>query len=261
MCGLSAGSCAGSRRPAGFHGTSSTVTAWACCPARTRPLRRGGEPAAGLPPRGGGGMPCGYAVDDGAALHFVGARSPAWCRRGRTRGRIASRSSAGSRRDPPAIGYLGAPERRRAGPCGLTGARRAGRPDHPRDGRRRLHAGDEEPGARPLVRRSPGARAADLPAAHRRRRLRGPDPALPRELRRPLCEPSHVSLFRLGEDPMPLEERLLGQDAIYVGGGSMVNLLAIWRAQGLPRSCARRGGRGSCSPASAPARCAGSITA
>ena len=48
-----------------------------------------------------------------------------------------------------------------------------------------------------------------------------------------LCEPSHISLFRLGREPVPLREHLLSQDAIYVGGGSMVNLLAIWRAQGL----------------------------
>ena len=48
-----------------------------------------------------------------------------------------------------------------------------------------------------------------------------------------MCEPSHVSLFRLGRQPVPLREHLLAQDAIYVGGGSMVNLLAIWRAQGL----------------------------
>jgi dipeptidase E len=48
-----------------------------------------------------------------------------------------------------------------------------------------------------------------------------------------LCEPSHISLFRLGSKPVPLREHLLAQDAIYVGGGSMVNLLAIWRAQGL----------------------------
>jgi peptidase E len=32
---------------------------------------------------------------------------------------------------------------------------------------------------------------------------------------------------------VPLKEHLLAQDVIYVGGGSMVNLLAIWRAQGL----------------------------
>ncbi len=48
-----------------------------------------------------------------------------------------------------------------------------------------------------------------------------------------LCEPTHISLFRLGRHPVPLREHLLSQDAIYVGGGSMVNLLAIWKAQGL----------------------------
>jgi len=48
-----------------------------------------------------------------------------------------------------------------------------------------------------------------------------------------LCEPTHISLFRLGHKPVPLREHLLSQDAIYVGGGSMVNLLAIWKAQGL----------------------------
>ena len=48
-----------------------------------------------------------------------------------------------------------------------------------------------------------------------------------------LCEPSHISLFRLGRQPVPLRQHLLSQDAIYVGGGSMVNLLAIWKAQGL----------------------------
>jgi dipeptidase E len=47
------------------------------------------------------------------------------------------------------------------------------------------------------------------------------------------CEPTHVSLFRLGSNPVPLAEHLLAQDVIYVGGGSMVNLLAIWHAQGL----------------------------
>jgi len=48
-----------------------------------------------------------------------------------------------------------------------------------------------------------------------------------------LCEPTHVSLFRLGSRPVPLREHLLGQDVIYVGGGSMVNLLALWRAHGV----------------------------
>jgi peptidase E len=43
------------------------------------------------------------------------------------------------------------------------------------------------------------------------------------------CEPSILSLFHLsgaGIDPI---EHLLAQDAIYVGGGSMRNMLAIWR--------------------------------
>ncbi len=48
-----------------------------------------------------------------------------------------------------------------------------------------------------------------------------------------LCEPTHISLFRLGQHPVPLREHLLAQDIIYVGGGSMINLLALWRAHGL----------------------------
>jgi peptidase E len=43
------------------------------------------------------------------------------------------------------------------------------------------------------------------------------------------CEPSHVALFRRGEADVDLRELLLGQDVIYVGGGSLLNLLAIWR--------------------------------
>ena len=44
------------------------------------------------------------------------------------------------------------------------------------------------------------------------------------------CEPSHISLFRLGTHPIDLPAALLRQDVIYVGGGSLLNLLAIWRA-------------------------------
>lgn len=49
------------------------------------------------------------------------------------------------------------------------------------------------------------------------------------------CAPEHVSLFRLRDSRRPLEEIVLGADIIYVGGGSMRNLLAIWRAHGLDR--------------------------
>jgi peptidase E len=47
------------------------------------------------------------------------------------------------------------------------------------------------------------------------------------------CEPTHLSLFRLGTKPVDLRALLLGQDVIYVGGGSLLNLLAIWRAHDL----------------------------
>jgi dipeptidase E len=49
------------------------------------------------------------------------------------------------------------------------------------------------------------------------------------------CVAEHVSLFRLRETPRPLEELLTEQDIIYVGGGSMRNLLAIWQAHGLDK--------------------------
>jgi dipeptidase E len=59
-----------------------------------------------------------------------------------------------------------------------------------------------------------------------------------------LCEPSHLSLFRLGRRPVAVAEHLLSQDIIYVGGGSMVNMLAIWAAHELDRiliDCWRQG--------------------
>jgi dipeptidase E len=58
------------------------------------------------------------------------------------------------------------------------------------------------------------------------------------------CVPEVISLFRLGENPIDLRQELLGQDVIYAGGGSMVNLVAIWRAHGLDeilRECWREG--------------------
>lgn len=48
-----------------------------------------------------------------------------------------------------------------------------------------------------------------------------------------VCEPDVLSLFRLAREPRPLHEIVLGQDVIYVGGGSLRNLLAVWRAHGL----------------------------
>ena len=58
------------------------------------------------------------------------------------------------------------------------------------------------------------------------------------------CEPVHLSLFRLGAHPVDLRSYLLAQDIVYVGGGSMRNMLAIWRAHGLDeilRECWEQG--------------------
>jgi dipeptidase E len=47
------------------------------------------------------------------------------------------------------------------------------------------------------------------------------------------CVTSTISLFHLGRDRIDPIARLLDQDAIYVGGGSMRNMLAIWREHGI----------------------------
>jgi dipeptidase E len=48
-----------------------------------------------------------------------------------------------------------------------------------------------------------------------------------------ICEPTYLSLFSRKIDD--LGEFLSEQDLVYVGGGNTVNLLAVWRAQGLDR--------------------------
>jgi dipeptidase E len=47
------------------------------------------------------------------------------------------------------------------------------------------------------------------------------------------CVGERLSLFHLRETARPLAQTVLEQDVIYVGGGSMRNLLALWRAHGL----------------------------
>jgi dipeptidase E len=47
------------------------------------------------------------------------------------------------------------------------------------------------------------------------------------------CEPSVLSLFHLRHERIDPAAHLLSQDAIYVGGGSMRNMLAIWREHGI----------------------------
>ena len=47
---------------------------------------------------------------------------------------------------------------------------------------------------------------------------------------------THLSLFQ--RDAADPRDHLLAQDAIYVGGGNTVNMLAIWRAHGVDASLA-----------------------
>jgi dipeptidase E len=47
------------------------------------------------------------------------------------------------------------------------------------------------------------------------------------------CVPEQLSLFRLHGARRSLEEIVLSQDIVYVGGGSMRNMLAIWKAHNL----------------------------
>ena len=53
------------------------------------------------------------------------------------------------------------------------------------------------------------------------------------------CEASHISLFRREQGPEDLREHLLSQDLIYVGGGSVISLLGVWRAHGIDVDPAR----------------------
>jgi dipeptidase E len=47
------------------------------------------------------------------------------------------------------------------------------------------------------------------------------------------CVPEYISLFHLRDTRRPLAEIVQEQDIVYVGGGSMRNLLALWHAHGL----------------------------
>lgn len=47
------------------------------------------------------------------------------------------------------------------------------------------------------------------------------------------ARPSHVSLFRRDRGTDDVRSHLLSQDVIYVGGGSVLSLLGVWRAHGI----------------------------
>jgi dipeptidase E len=58
------------------------------------------------------------------------------------------------------------------------------------------------------------------------------------------CEPTVLSLFHLGRDRIDPIAHILAQDAVYVGGGSMRNMLAIWREHGIDEALRRAWERG-----------------
>lgn len=68
---------------------------------------------------------------------------------------------------------------------------------------------------------------------------RGDDPAriaLFYETLAPLpCRPRHQRMFISSADTADFETELLSADIIYVGGGSTLNMLAIWKAQAIDR--------------------------
>jgi dipeptidase E len=47
------------------------------------------------------------------------------------------------------------------------------------------------------------------------------------------AEASHISLFRRHRGVLDVRSHLLAQDLIYVGGGSLVSLIGVWRAHGI----------------------------
>ena len=55
------------------------------------------------------------------------------------------------------------------------------------------------------------------------------------------CEPSHLTLFGMPENPAAHVAR---QDVIYVGGGNTANMLALWRVHGIDRALREALGRG-----------------
>jgi dipeptidase E len=47
------------------------------------------------------------------------------------------------------------------------------------------------------------------------------------------ARPSHISLFRRERGVQDIRAHLLAQQVIYVGGGSLISMLGVWRAHGL----------------------------
>ena len=176
-----------------------------------------------------GQLPGGYGASDGAALHFVGEdlhrvvlSRP---RRARTGSRPSATRSWSSRWRRPisAIGRrspLPPPKKRPPTILAMGGGGFTMEPENPALDDYVLSLADAPMPKICLLPTASGDGEAQIRQFHATFGSRA-------------CEPMHISLFRLGSRPVPLRETLLEQDVIYVGGGSMLGLLAVWRALGL----------------------------
>ena len=182
----------------------------------------------------------GYAADDGAALHFaapscarVVSLAPRRARAYRVDAARRARSSASWRSLPRAaltVVAAGAARREPAARSSRWAAAASRRePDDPALDELVLEPRRAGRAADPASCRPPAATRSDA------------DRPLPRRLRRPRrASRAHLSLFRLrGCDRAAARRIVLEQDVIYVGGGSMRNLLAIWQRPRARRDPAR----------------------
>ena len=232
LCGLSAGSlCWFQEAVTAFHGPPERVQGLGLLPY-SNCVHYDGEPARRESYHGflAEGMPPGYAASDGAALHFRGeslaavvssrphatrvlGRGGRW---GHLRGRAAGSLARGV---PNVDGGL------RRGRMGRTILAMGGggftmEPDNPAlDDFILTLAPAREPKILflPTASGDPNAQISAFRSAFGDR----------------ACRPIHLSLFRLEQQPWDLRQLLLSQDIVYVGGGSMRNLLAIWREHGI----------------------------
>ena len=226
LCGLSAGSlCWFDQAVTAFHGApQARRRASACCRTPTACTRRRAAPPRTLPRAVADGMCAGYGAEDGAALHFVGTdlhrvvTSRPQARAYRVE-RPARRADAARRRLPRSVARGGS--RRDATIFAMGGGGFTMEPGNPAldefilalpGGRCRASASCRPPAATPTSR----SRGSTRRFADRAVRDRAPVALPPRA--------------RPGAD---VREHLLAQDIVYVGGGSMRNMLAIWRAHGL----------------------------
>ena len=240
LCGLSAGSlCWFSEAVTAFHGAPQ-ASGLGCCRTPTACTTTASRAAPGVP-----------ALRPRRHVRRLRGRRRRRCTSsGPTCTVVASRpaSAAGASRCA-AIAWSSASCR----PSTSAHRWRSWREDHPCSGRRWLHRAAGRPCLDELVLQLAGApmpRILFLPTASgdprdqigRFHAAFGDRP----------CEPEVLSLFRMGDLRRPLRDVVLSQDVIYVGGGSMRNLLAIWQVHGLDRllpmpgarRCARRPERG-----------------